>query len=130
MIPDGSWTSGLCSTFAAGLKKRFGGELWAIVNHSRKYPQDDNLWHCYCVIGGIAYDANGGHSIEEASDTSEDKWPIPEMDKKCDVVMQWRKVDENWLSAVHEDYNPDDFPAVDEYIDRHADLFSALQKAH
>jgi len=124
-IDDGWWMSGFCSTFAGGLKHRFGGELWAIVNHSRKY-NDDQLWHCYCVINGSAYDATGGHTIEEASDTSEEKWPIPEIDKECDVVMQWRKVDERWLADVHEDFNPDDYDAVNDFIDRHPHRFIDL----
>lgn len=125
-IPDEWWTSGLCSSFAAALKKRFGGELWAIVNHSRTYPKDDNLWHCYCVIDGIAYDADGGHTIEEASDTSQEKYPIPEMDQEHDVVMMWRKVSERWLRRVHDDYNPDDFPQAYLFLDRHRERFAAL----
>jgi hypothetical protein len=120
MIFDDWWLAGLCSTFAAGLKARFGGELWAIVNHSRKW-EDDELWHCYCVINGTAYDAAGPHPLTEASDTT--RWTVPPMDRENDVVMEWRRVDERWLGNVHQDYNPDDFPAVNAYIDRNRHLF-------
>lgn len=122
------WTSGECSPFAAALQELFGGELWAIVNHSRKYPNDDDLWHCYCVIDGVAYDANGGQPIEKASDTSPEKWPIPEMDKDCDVVMEWRQVDLDWLARTHEGFDPDAFPEVREYIARHPELFAHLEE--
>src|SRR5262245_51123759 len=119
-IPDEWWTGGYCSTFAAGLRRRFGGELWAIVNHSRRYNHDE-LCRCYCVIEGVAYDANGPHELAWASDTS--VWQIPEIDRDCDVVIQWRMVDEDWLADVHEDFNPEDFPEVEAYIARHQHLF-------
>lgn len=124
-VPDDWWTSGFCSTFAAGLKKMFGGELWAIANHSRKWG-DDQLWHCYCVVDGVAYDADGPHSVAEASDTSEERYPIPEMDKEHDVVMVWKKVSEQWLDKVHQDYNPGDFPLVFDFVRRHPERFRDL----
>lgn len=123
-IGDELWTSGLCSTFAVALQRRFGGELWAIVNHSRKYPDDDNLWHCYCVIDGVAYDALGAHPLEEASDTT--RWPIPEMDRACDAVMLWMNVNEKWIESVHENYDPDDIPAAMEFVNRHRSRFVGL----
>jgi hypothetical protein len=93
------------------------------VNHSRKFG-DDQLWHCYCVIGGVAYDANGPHSIEEASNTSEERWAIPDMDKTCDVVMQWRQVDTDWLADVHEDFNCTEYPPLaNEFIEQNRHLF-------
>ncbi|NCV21726.1 MAG: hypothetical protein EBV45_07215, partial [Chloroflexi bacterium] len=75
------WTNGLCSNFAIALQNKFGGEIWAIVNHSRICPnaEDDTLLHCYCVIDGIAYDAEGANPLAEVSDISGIK--IPEMDK-------------------------------------------------
>ena len=118
------WTTGCCSTFAVALQKRFGGELWAIVNHSRKYPEQDELWHCYCVINGLAYDAEGGYSLDEVSDTSSEYWPIPEMDKNNDVVIRWQKVDVEWFEVNHENYDPNDLPAANKFIARHLDRFS------
>ena len=122
-IQDIWWTSGLCSTFAARLQQRFGGEIWGIINHSNKYPKDDYLWHCYYVIGDSAYDANGWHSIAEAANTS---LPIPEMDKDNDVVFVWQKLSIDWFEENHEDYNPFDFPAADGYIESHRNLFTPL----
>lgn len=126
MIPDDWWNNGLCSTFAAALQKRYGGEMWAVVNHSRKYPDDDNLCHCYCVINGLAYDCTGPHPITEASDLSDCE--VPDMDRDCDVVFQWRKVDTDWLGKMHEDYNPNGFPEAFAYMDRNPQLFPLTRK--
>jgi hypothetical protein len=115
-IKDSDWTHGLCSTFAAGLKRRFGGTIWAVINRSRRYGHDE-LYHAYCVIGAHAYDADGAHEIAMVSDTS--RWPIPDMDNLNDVIIVWECVDETWLDKVHIDYNPDDFKHVDDFIDRH-----------
>src|SRR5438046_3129544 len=101
--PDDWWTNGLCSVFAVALQRHFGGELYAIVNHSDLYPQDDELVHAYCVKGGLAYDADGPHPLEEASDTSD--YEIPEMDKGLDVKIIWRAVNIPWLDRHHGDFS-------------------------
>ena len=128
MIPDDWWTSGYCSSFAAALKRRYGGELWAGVNHSERYPADDELYHAYCVIDGLAYDADGAHSIEEASDVSGGRYPIPDMDINLGVIMLWLKVDEAWFEKYHQDYSPDHFVAVNRYIAHHPELFAKLKR--
>jgi hypothetical protein len=127
-IPDHWWTGGLCSAFAVALQRRFGGELWAIVNHSEAYPEDDQLMHAYCVVNGLAYDAKGSHPIAEAADVSPERYPIEEMDKNLQVSMVWRKVDVAWLNRCHDDFNMGDVPAANAYIDAHPELFSGLKK--
>jgi hypothetical protein len=112
------WMNGRCSTFAVAFQRRFGGELWAIVNHSRKYPTDDELYHCFCVLNGVAWDAEGPHPLEEASDTSKNKWPIPEMDRDNDVVFLWKIVNEEWLEHIHDGYNLAELQAATKYIDQ------------
>jgi len=124
------WMMGLCSIMAHAIQRHFGGELYAVVNHSHKYD-DDMLWHCYCVIGNMAYDAIGAHSIEEASNTSDENWPIPDMDKDCEVEMQWRKVDVQWLEKVHEDFNQLQYhQKADTYIDMNRHLFPIDPQNH
>lgn len=123
------WTSGYCSAFAEALKRLFGGELWAIVDHSRTCPkpEDDNLIHAYCVIDGVAYDAEGGHSVDKVSDVSD--YEPDDMDRDNDVVFQWRQVDSAWFSDCHEDYESG-MQAIDEaiqYIKRKRKLFGHLK---
>jgi hypothetical protein len=118
------WVNGLCSTFAAAIKARYGGDLWAMVNHSHKYPQDDCLLHCFCVINNIAYDGNGPNDVERVSDTKQ--WSIPEMDSDNDCIILWRQVDEAWFDRHHEDYNPNDFPEVYAYVERNWPLFKGI----
>lgn len=128
MIPDDWWTQGYCSSFAAALKRRHGGEIWAVVNHVAAYPEEDELYHAYCVIDGKAYDADGAHSIEEASYVGRDRYPIPDMDKNLGVVMLWRRVDEEWFEKNHYSYDPVHFVAVNRYIARHPELFGGLKR--
>ena len=127
IIRDEQWTAGYCSDFAVGLKQRYGGEIWAVVNHSAKYPEDDYFYHCYCVIGDTAYDADGGHTIQSASDVSAERYPVPEMDAGNEVSTIWIKVDEEWLvNAQDGEFNPDENAQVYAYIERHAGLFAGL----
>lgn len=126
MAPENSiWMSGLCSVFALALQQKFGGDLWAVVNHSRKHPEPENdlLLHAYCVIDGKAYDAEGEHTIAEASDLSQ--WSAsPEFDD--DPVLLWWKVDVEWFDMVHEDFNTNYLSNAYAYIDQHFHLFKEI----
>lgn len=111
------WTNGYCSVFAIAWQRRFGGEIWAIINHSKVYPslEDDVLIHAYCVVDGIAYDGNGATSLADACDIS--KVVIPDMDKDLDVVIQWRNVAAQELEVMHLDCNLDLIPEANAFID-------------
>jgi hypothetical protein len=124
--PDSWWTSGYCSIFAAAMQKRYGGEIWAISNELPNDPNDAFLWHCYCVIDEIAYDAHGGHSIHIASDTK--IYTMPPEDIKHGAVFVWKKVDVKWLDQHHDDYDPELFPDVYTYIERNQKMFPVKSK--
>lgn len=126
-ISDESWTEGCCSTFSAALRERFGGELYAVVNHSNRYPDDDYLLHAYCIIDGVPYDANGPHTLAEASDTA--AWgAIPDMDKDHEVTVVWREVSLDWFEQNHEDYNPEDYVDAFAYMERNRHLFPVSRR--
>jgi hypothetical protein len=116
------WLTGNCSIFAISLQKRFGGELWAVINHSNKYPEDDFLIHCCVVIDGIAYDANGVNYNPIKG------YEVDEMDKYNDIVFQWRKVDEKWLFDIHDGCCLDLIDESFAYIDNNMSLFSNIDK--
>ena len=102
--------------------------MWGVFNHSDDYPSesDDVLHHCYCVINNIPYDAEGAHTLADAADTSEETYPIADMDKDLNTRNIWRQVTTKWFDDYHENFDPNEFPAVDEYIKKHAVLFKEL----
>lgn len=96
--------SGQCHTFALAFKKRFGGELVAIMRHD---AEDDLDWYSHMIvqIGNKCYDVNGDNAdelwCERFSEDDDFDYQTIEVDDLVDFLKKWNcSIDNEVLSEL------------------------------